>query len=104
MPINLEGAAVEVFISYKASHHAIVKFEGVYKSPLDSSIRMTMEYMDAGCVRDLMRFRPLDMPRVASVIQDVLSGLEYLHSVGVVHRDIKPDNVMVNRAGAVKIG
>ncbi|KAJ9122290.1 hypothetical protein QFC22_001711 [Naganishia vaughanmartiniae] len=102
-PINFKGAAAEVVISYKASHRAIAKFEGAYLSPLDSSIYMSMEYMDAGCLRDLIFYQDLPPAAVARVVQEILLGLEYLHSNGVIHRDIKPENVLVNRAGAIKI-
>lgn len=103
-PYNLIGAATEVFVSHKASHPSIVKLAGVYLSPLDHSIRMSMEYMDAGCLRNLIDHARFDMGQVGYVLSRVLSGLKHLHDYGVIHRDIKPGNVLVNRAGGIKIG
>ncbi|KAJ9100524.1 hypothetical protein QFC21_003567 [Naganishia friedmannii] len=101
--INLTGAGAEIALSHVMSHPAIVKFEGAYVSPVDHSIHMKLEYMDAGCLRDLLSFERPSLLQSARVIRDVLSGLDYLHWIGVVHRDIKPENVLVSRAGAIKI-
>jgi serine/threonine protein kinase len=61
-----------------------------------------MEYCEMG-LADLMKVSPLDEIHAAIVIRDVLKGLDYLHSEGKLHRDIKAANILVNKDGIVKI-
>ena len=49
----------------------------------------------------LHQYRRFSVRRVASLASELLSGLEYAHQQGVVHRDVKPDNIIVGPTGAV---
>ena len=49
-----------------------------------------------------MAATPLEIPEILDVAIQVASALEEAHSAGIVHRDIKPDNIMVRRNGYVK--
>jgi serine/threonine-protein kinase len=59
-----------------------------------------MEYVDG---RPLSELLPLPPERAVAVAGQVLEGLAYAHRRGVVHRDVKPENILVDGAGAVKI-
>jgi serine/threonine-protein kinase len=65
---------------------------------------IVMEFVDGQTVRDLLiegyRLTP---ERTLEIINGTLRALEYSHQAGIVHRDIKPGNVMVNRNGDVKV-
>jgi eukaryotic-like serine/threonine-protein kinase len=65
---------------------------------------IVMEYVDGRTLRDLLREDRRLLPERALEITDgVLRALDYSHRNGIVHRDIKPGNVMLTRGGQVKV-
>jgi eukaryotic-like serine/threonine-protein kinase len=65
---------------------------------------IVMEYVDGRTVRDLLIEGHRLLPeRALEIVGGVLRALEYSHQAGIVHRDIKPGNVMVTRNGDVKV-
>ncbi len=65
---------------------------------------IVMEYVDGETLRDIVRSEgPMAPKRAMEVIADVCAALDFSHRNGIVHRDVKPANVMINRAGAVKV-
>ncbi|QZS53089.1 Stk1 family PASTA domain-containing Ser/Thr kinase [Rhodococcus opacus] len=65
---------------------------------------IVMEYVDGDTLRDIVRGEgPMAPRRAMEVISDVCAALDFSHRNGIVHRDVKPANVMINRAGAVKV-
>ena len=65
---------------------------------------MAMEYLDGGTLRaEIDGKGKLEPPRAVEIARAVLAGLAHAHGQGVVHRDIKPDNVQILTSGAIKI-
>ena len=65
---------------------------------------IVMEYVDGRTLRDLLRDdRRLLPERALEIVDGVLRALDYSHRNGIVHRDIKPGNVMLTRSGQVKV-
>ena|SRR6266487_2139068 len=65
---------------------------------------IVMEYVDGRTIRDLLRDdRRLLPDRALEITDGVLRALDYSHRNGIVHRDIKPGNVMLNRSGEIKV-
>lgn len=65
---------------------------------------IVMEYVDGHTLRDIVRAEgPMAPRRAMEVIADVCAALDFSHRNGIVHRDVKPANVMINNAGAVKV-
>ncbi len=65
---------------------------------------IVMEYVDGDTLRDIVRSEgPMAPRRAMEIISDVCAALDFSHRNGIVHRDVKPANVMINRAGAVKV-
>ncbi|HSL54021.1 MAG TPA: protein kinase [Pyrinomonadaceae bacterium] len=61
------------------------------------------EYIDGLTLRRKMAASQLETPEILDIAVQVASALEEAHAAGIVHRDIKPDNIMVRRNGYVKV-
>jgi serine/threonine-protein kinase len=65
---------------------------------------IVMEYVEGRTLRELIKDRARFTPeRAIEITEGILEALEYSHRAGIVHRDIKPGNVMLNTAGEVKV-
>ncbi|XVV02217.1 serine/threonine-protein kinase [Actinosynnema sp. CA-248983] len=64
---------------------------------------IVMELVEAPTLSDLMRTGPLPGDRVEAIGLEVLKALESAHAAGIVHRDVKPSNIMVLPDGGVKL-
>lgn len=64
---------------------------------------IVMEYVDGRLLKDIIKEGPLDPAEAVRITEGILTALEYSHRAGVVHRDIKPGNVMITKAGQVKV-
>ena len=63
-----------------------------------------MEYVEGHTLRDILNAERIMSPDdAARVTEAILDALSYSHRMGIVHRDIKPGNVMLTPAGAVKV-
>ena len=70
----------------------------------DGSYFIVMEYVEGRTLKELIRSRgPCPVPVAIAYTRQILSGLRYAHRNGVIHRDIKPHNVIVDPEGVVKV-
>lgn len=64
---------------------------------------MAMELLEGVELRDMMKSGPLELPFVLDVLAQVADGLAFAHERGVVHRDVKPGNIMIVGARRAKV-
>ncbi|HEV2782959.1 MAG TPA: PASTA domain-containing protein [Actinophytocola sp.] len=85
-------------------HHPNVV--AVHDQGLDGDhVFLVMELVDGGTLRDLLAERgALGVPLALSIMEPVLGALAAAHRAGLVHRDVKPENVLIGANGAVKVG
>jgi serine/threonine-protein kinase len=101
-PESLERLLREIRVHTRLSHPNIVAFHDAPE--LDGCVVMTAEFVEGTTLAELCRPGPIPSIEAVRVICDVLSGLEEAHALGIVHRGITAEHVMVTPGGTVKLG
>jgi serine/threonine protein kinase len=91
----------EIKVQASLSHPNIASLHTAFR--FGNQLLMVMEFIEGESLRALMTTRGLTIPESVSYLRDVLKALSYAHGRGVVHRDIKPGNIMISRGGHVKL-
>eukprot|EP00667_Euglena_gracilis_P004722 EG_transcript_4750 len=94
----------ELALMKELRHKNIVRYLGSEFLPDMNILNMFVEYVPQGTVSQVTRkFNTLPVPTVRSITRQILEGLEYLHQHGIVHRDIKGDNILLDNDGTIKL-
>jgi len=101
-PESLQRFLREIKIHTRLSHPNIVAFHDALE--LDGHLVMTAEFVEGTTLAELCRQGPMSSGEAIRAICDVLSGLEEAHALGIVHRGITAEHVMVTAEGKVKLG
>jgi len=98
--LSAERFKREIGLAARLQHPLIVPLLSAGQA--GSHLYYTMPFVDGESLRDRMqRERPMAIPVIARIVQEVAAALSYAHEEGVVHRDIKPENVMFFHGQAV---
>ncbi|KAI9482103.1 kinase-like domain-containing protein [Coemansia mojavensis] len=102
---KMEKVKREIAILKKCRHPNVVRLREVIDDAHARRIYLVIEFMDGGEIawRDSNNLPAMAVDKARSVFRDLVVGVEYLHYVGILHRDLKPQNLLCNRAGTVKI-
>uniref|UniRef100_A0A182WFW6 non-specific serine/threonine protein kinase n=1 Tax=Anopheles minimus TaxID=112268 RepID=A0A182WFW6_9DIPT len=91
----------EVVIMRDYHHPNIVE---TYSSFLvNDELWVVMEFLEGGALTDIVTHSRMDEEQIATVCKQCLKALSYLHSQGVIHRDIKSDSILLASDGRVKL-
>ena len=94
----------EIDLMKSFEHKNIVKYLGCEMDKERKILHIFQEWVPGGSVASLLRkFGPFPISVIRSYLYQILTGLKYLHSKNILHRDIKGGNVLVNDEGVVKL-
>ncbi|KAG5485263.1 hypothetical protein CUR178_06626 [Leishmania enriettii] len=103
-PAEMESLQRELDVLCAARHKNIIRFLGSSLNTTTRDLRVFTEYVECGTIRSLVdRFGALTMLAIQQYMHQILSGLQYLHSLSIAHRDIKGENILVTKNGRVKL-
>uniref|UniRef100_A0ACD5YBY3 Uncharacterized protein n=1 Tax=Avena sativa TaxID=4498 RepID=A0ACD5YBY3_AVESA len=104
-PESVRFMAREILILRRLDHPNVIKLDGLVTSRMSCSLYLVFDYM----VHDLAGLAAspdikFTLPQVKCYVHQLLSGLEHCHNQGVLHRDIKGSNLLLDDNGVLKIG
>src|SRR5437868_9619283 len=100
-PVALRRFLQEAQVMARTSHPNLVQ---VHDMELMGNVNyLVLEFVRGRSLRDWMNQTPLPPPQVFAVMHGVLQALDYAHRHAVVHRDMKPENVLISDEGMVKV-
>lgn len=92
---------VEIQLLSQLEHINIIKYYDaiVY----DNMIDLYLEYCSGGSIAKILENKKLDEEEIRDYTEQILNGLNYLHSINIVHRDIKGANILLDDEGIIKL-
>ncbi|GME91262.1 unnamed protein product [[Candida] boidinii] len=91
----------EIIVMKDSRHKNIVNFIDSYL--LKKDLWVVMEYMEGGSLTDIVTHSVMTERQMGVVCRETLEGLRFLHSKGIIHRDIKSDNILLSINGEIKL-
>lgn len=91
----------EILVMKDSQHRNIVNYIDSFLFKGD--LWVVMEYMEGGSLTDVVTSNMMSEGQIAAISRETLEGLKHLHSKGVIHRDIKSDNILLALNGEVKL-
>ena len=100
-PVALKRFLQEAQVMARTSHPNLVQVHDVELSAEANYI--VLEFVRGKSLRDWLNRGPIPPPQVFAVMHGVLQALDYAHKHAIVHRDMKPENVLLSEDGMVKV-
>ena len=91
----------EILVMKDSKHKNVVNFMDSFL--VRGDLWVVMEYMEGGSLTDVVTANLMTEGQIAAVSRETAQGLEHLHRHGVIHRDIKSDNVLLSMNGDIKL-
>ncbi|KAG1139387.1 hypothetical protein G6F38_009870 [Rhizopus arrhizus] len=91
----------EILVMREAQHKNIVNYIDSFL--VTDELWVVMEYMEGGSLTDVVTTSMMTESQIATVCRESLEGIYHLHQLGIIHRDIKSDNVLLGLNGQVKL-
>lgn len=92
----------EIHASYRVSHPNVVRAREFFHTA--DNFAFTMEFIEGASLAEILeKKKRLGIGEVISILRQLLAGIKAIHSAGMVHRDLKPQNIIISSSGIVKI-
>lgn len=103
-PESIKFMAREITILQRLDHPNVVKLKGLATSRMQYSIYLVFDFMPTDLSRIISRpGERLTEPQVKCYMHQLLSGLQHCHDRGILHRDIKGSNLLIDKNGMLQI-
>ncbi len=102
-PLFLERLEREARVMARLRHPNIVAVHDFRRA--EGRAAIVMEFIDGGSLREKMRGHPNGLPvdEALRLLRQIAAGLQEAHAAGIIHRDMKPENVLVDRSGKAMV-
>jgi len=92
----------EILVTYELQHPNIIRSRGYHRD--GEMIGLVMEYLPFGNLRDLIDSgQKVSESQIVFLLKEVLNGLAEIHQGGIIHRDMRPENILFGKNNAIKI-
>ena len=99
---DVERVSREIHILKLTRHPNIIQLYEIIETP--KQLYLIMEYADGGELFDyIVNKSKVEELEACNIFQQIISGIEYIHKLNVVHRDMKPENLLLDNDKWIKI-
>lgn len=99
---NVNGVKRELDILGQLDHEYIVKLKGSYED--DDCYYLIMDFVSGGDLMDFVAGQgSIDEPILKEITRQILQAIDYVHKLGISHRDLKPDNILIAKDDPIGI-
>jgi serine/threonine protein kinase len=98
---HVRSIQTEISLLTKLDHKNIVKYIDIIETK--TNINIILEYIEGGSLHNIVKLNGMPECLVCVFTKQILEGLDYLHTQGIIHRDIKGANLLITKTGTVKL-
>ncbi len=99
---DLERVFREVKIARNISHPNLVKYYDIHQ--IGDFILISLELIKGRTLKDNLKEKKFSEKEIKEIIKQIMAALDVLHREGIIHRDVKPENIFITEEGKIKLG
>ncbi len=99
---DLERVFREVKTARNISHPNLVKYYDIHQ--IGDLVVISLELIKGKTLKEFLKGKKLEEEKIKEIIKQIISALFVLHKEGIIHRDVKPENIFITEEGKIKLG